>query len=96
MAKQFLLNKILRNLIYPNGNCRANMPMWLYKLMLYFDLPLATHPSEKQINIEQESQGMIKLAHPMACLFEKMFSAIEFSYLSHFFISLFLPDSWFS
>lgn len=53
--------------------------MWLYKLMFYFDLPLATHPSEKQINIEQESQGMIKLAHPMACPFEKMFSASEFS-----------------
>lgn len=23
------------------------MPLWFYKLMLYFDLPLATHPSEK-------------------------------------------------
>lgn len=64
--------------------------------MLDFDLPVATHPSEKQIDIEQESQAMIRLAYSTACSFEKMFTAIEFSYLSHFCISLFLPDSWFS
>lgn len=63
--------------------------MWLYKLMLYFDLPLATHPPEKQINIKQESQGMIRLAHPMTCPFGKVFSAIEFSCPSHFCICFF-------
>lgn len=74
----------------------AFMSMRLYKLMLYFGFPLVTHPSEKQIDSEQESQGMIRLAHPVACPSENMFSAFEFSYLSHFCISLFLPDSWFS
>lgn len=51
--------------------------------MLYF--ASWTHPPEKQITSKQESQGMIRLAHPMACPSEKMVSAIEFSYRSHFF-----------
>lgn len=59
--------------------------------MLHFDLPLATHPSEKQINLKQERQGMMRPAHPMACPFEKMFSAVEFSYhifASHYFFQI--------